>query len=61
MLNIRKLFFSTALIGVLTAALTFGTVVGCSQEGAKVESKEDALKKLQTLSNEDQVKEKPAK
>lgn len=55
MQGIRKLFFSTAAICVLTAALTL-SFTGCGQEGAKVESQEEALKKLQTLSDEDQKK-----
>jgi hypothetical protein len=58
MQKIRKRFFSTALICLLTLALAFTFVAGCGKpEGAKVESKEEALKKLQTLSDEDQ---KPA-
>jgi hypothetical protein len=61
--KIRKLFFSTTAICVLTVALTL-SFTGCGQEGAKVETQEEALKKLQTLSDEDQKKpttEAPAK
>ena len=60
MQKIRKVCLATTFWCVLTLALTT-TFIGCGQEGAKVESQEEALKKLQTLSNEDQVKETPAK